>query len=237
LFTLSIIQSTIRKIIKVTTVSEAVRSRRSVRAFLDRPVPAALLREAVELAARAPSGGNVQPWKIYLLAGAPLAELKAIMADPPANPPAEYEIYPPNLWDPHRTARFEIGEQMYALLGVSRADKVGRIRQFSYNYQFFGAPAALFCYVDRRMGPPQWSDLGMYLQTLMLLLRERGLDSCAQECWAVYHKTVSQFLDTPAETMLFCGMAIGYADLAAPVNQLESQRLPLAHFAEFRGLD
>jgi nitroreductase len=172
-----------------------------------------------------------------VLAGAPLAELKAIMANPPANPPAEYEIYPANLWEPHRTARFELGEQMYALLGVGRADKVGRIRQFAANYQFFGAPAALFCYVDRRMGPPQWSDLGMYLQTLMLLLRERGLDSCAQECWSVYHQTVGQFLGTPVEDMLFCGMAIGYADPAAPVNLLESERLPLAQFATFRGLD
>lgn len=223
------------------SVSEAVRSRRSVRAFLDRPVPAALLREVVELAARAPSGGNVQPWKLYVLAGQPLAELKALMkARLPAAPqgePSEYEIYPANLWEPHRSERYKVGEDMYALLGVGRENKFGRLLQFARNYEFFGAPAALFCYIDRRMGPPQWSDLGMYLQTLMLLLRERGLDSCAQECWSVYHQTVGSFLGAPGECLLFCGMAIGYADPAAPVNRLETRRLPLAQFAEFRGVD
>lgn len=222
-------------------VSEAVRSRRSVRAFLDTPVPAAVLREAIELAARAPSGGNLQPWRIYALAGAPLAELKVRVAeklhkaDPQERP--EYAVYPPNLWEPHRTERFEVGEAMYALLGVPREDKAGRLRQFAHNYQFFGAPAGLFCYVDRRMGPPQWSDLGMYLQTLMLLLRERGLDSCAQECWSVYPKTVASVLNPPQELMLFSGMSIGHADPDAPVNRLKSHRLPLEMFAELRGFD
>lgn len=222
------------------TVTEAVRRRRSIRAFLDREVPPALLREAIELAARAPSGGNVQPWKLHVLAGAPLAELKTqvrarLKAGPQVDKP-DYEIYPPNLWEPHRSARFEVGEQMYGLLGVPREDKFGRLMQFARNYEFFGAPAALFCYVDRRMGPPQWSDLGMYLQTLMLLLTERGLDSCAQECWSVYHETVDRFLGAPAGELLFCGMAIGYADPAAPVNRLATQRLPLADFARFHGV-
>lgn len=221
-------------------VTEAVQSRRSIRAFLDTPVPPALLREAVQLAARAPSGGNVQPWQIHVLAGTPLREFKAIMqvqsTKAPKQPP-QYAVYPENLWDPHRTARYELGEQMYALLGVPRTDKLGRLQQFARNFQFFDAPAALFCYVDRRMGAPQWSDLGMYLQTLMLLLRERGLDSCAQECWSVHHDTVSQFLGTPETSMLFCGMAIGHADPEAPVNRLVSERIPLEQFASFRGLD
>ncbi len=222
-------------------VTEAVRTRRSVRAFLDKPVPAALLREVVELAARAPSGGNLQPWQLYVVAGDVLAQIKALAAerlrraDPQERP--EYPIYPPNLWEPHRTTRFEVGEQLYAALGVPREDKLGRLQQFARNYAFFDAPAALFCYVDRRMGPPQWSDLGMYLQTLMLLLRERGLDSCAQECWSIYPKTVGSVLQPPAEQMLFCGMAIGYADEAAPVNQFRSKRLDVAQFAQFLGLD
>ncbi|MFA5941616.1 MAG: nitroreductase [Sinimarinibacterium sp.] len=222
-------------------VTEAVRSRRSVRAFLDTPVPGAVLREAIELAARAPSGGNLQPWRIFALAGAPLAEIKAGVAqrlqkaDPQERP--EYAVYPPDLWEPHRTERFDLGEAMYALLGIPRADKAGRLRQFARNYQFFGAPAGLFCYVDRRMGPPQWSDLGMYLQTLMLLLRERDLDSCAQECWSAYPKTVASVLKPPPELMLFCGMSIGYADPDAPINRLHSRRLPLEGFAEFRGFD
>ena len=222
-------------------VTDAVRTRRSVRAFLDRPVPPALLREAIELAARAPSGGNVQPWKLYVVGGEVLARIKALAAerqrraDPDERP--EYAIYPPNLWEPHRTTRFEVGEQLYGALGVPREDKLGRLQQFARNFEFFGAPAALFCYVDRRMGPPQWSDLGMLLQTLMLLLRERGLDSCAQECWSIYPKTVGSVLQPPAELMLFCGMAIGYADEAAPVNGFRSRRLALDAFAQFLGID
>jgi nitroreductase len=100
-------------------------------------------------------------------------------------------------------------------MGFPRENKIARARFFANNYQFFGAPLALFCYTDRQMGPPQWSDLGMYLQTVMLLLREAGLDSCAQECWSRYHRTVREFLNPPEEWILFCGMAIGYKDEAA----------------------
>lgn len=222
-------------------VTEAVRSRRSVRAFLDTPVPGNVLREVVELAARAPSGGNLQPWKLYVVGGEVLARIRALVAerqrraDPDERP--EYAIYPPNLWEPHRTTRFEVGEQLYGALGIPREDKLGRLQQFARNFEFFGAPAALFCYIDRRMGPPQWSDLGMVLQTLMLLLRERGLDSCAQECWSIYPKTVGSVLQPPEELMLFCGMAIGYADETAPVNGFRSKRLALDAFAQFLGVD
>lgn len=222
------------------TVTEAVRSRRSVRAFSDRPVDGAVLREVLETAARSPSGGNLQPWRLYALGGAPLVAFKALMRDRlqsgPTSEPPEYEIYPANLWDPYRTERYVVGEEMYALLGSPRDDKAGRLRQFARNFAFFDAPAALFCYVDRRMGPPQWADLGMYLQTVMLLLRERGLDSCPQECWSVYPQTVAGFLDPPPEWLLFCGMAVGYADADAPVNRLHTRRLPLEQFTQFRGI-
>jgi nitroreductase len=137
---------------------------------------------------------------------------------------------------PYRDRRFAVGEDMYALLGVPRDDKAGRLRWFARNYQFFGAPLALFCTVDRRMGMPQWSDLGMYLQTVMLLLRDEGLDSCAQECWAVYPQTITQFLGTPTERMLFTGMAIGYRNEAAKINELVTRRAPLDEFASFRGI-
>lgn len=221
-------------------VSEAVRTRRSVRAFLDTPVDGAMLREVLTSAARAASGGNLQPWRLFVVGGEPLAAMKSRMREriyeQPASEPLDYEIYPPDLWEPYRSERFVVGEELYALLGIPRADKIGRMRQFQRNFEFFGAPAALFCYVDRRMGRPQWSDLGMYLQTVMLLLRERGLDSCAQECWSVYPKTVAAFLNPPEELMLFCGMAIGFADALAPVNQLETRRLPLDAFASFRGI-
>jgi nitroreductase len=220
-------------------VSEAVDSRRSVRAFTDRPVDSALLRELLELAARAPSGGNVQPWQIRVVVGEAMKNLKALVreriAAAPRGEPMDYAIYPEPLWEPHRGERHEVGEQLYGLLGIAREDKTGRLRQFARNFEWFGAPVGLYCYVDRRMGPPQWSDLGMYLQTLMLLLRERGLDSCAQEAWAMYAPTVSGFLQTPPDWMLFCGMAIGYADPDAACNRLRSRRRPLEDFVSFVG--
>lgn len=221
-------------------VSEALKSRKSIRGFLDKPVSGDLIRRVLEVASRAASGGNVQPWIIHVVGGESLKELKAIMARRTAagaaNEPTEYKIYPDNLWSPYRERRFELGEDLYACLGIARDDKAGRLRQFARNFQFFGAPLALFCYVDRGMGQPQWSDLGMYLQSVMLLLREEGLDSCAQECWSVYPQTISTFLGTPEQHMLFCGMSIGYADPNEPANRLESKRAPLSEFATFRGI-
>ena len=137
---------------------------------------------------------------------------------------------------PYRDRRFAIGEAMYARLGIPREDKAARRQWFARNYQFFGAPLALFCTVDRRMGPPQWSDLGMLLQSLMLLLRGEGLDSCAQECWALYPQTIGRFIALPPERMLFTGMAIGYADRSGAIDSLVTERAPLAEVAEFIGI-
>lgn len=221
-------------------VSEAVASRRSVRAFLDRPIDPALIRQIVAAAARAPSGGNLQPWHIAVIGGEPLAQLKTLMQrrvlEAPRGETPEYEVYPKDLPSPYRDYRFRVGEALYGELGIPREDKLARLRWFANNFRFFGAPLALFCSIDRAMGPPQWSDLGMYLQTLMLLLREAGLDSCAQECWSLYPATLGKFLELPPQRMLFCGMSIGYADPAAPANRLHAERAPLESFAEFRGL-
>ena len=223
-----------------TSVSEAVASRRSVRGFLSTPVEADAIRRVVEKAARAPSGGNVQPWHIDVVAGPKLDELKTIMAarvaEAPKGEPTDYDIYPKELPSPYRDYRFELGEDMYASLGIPREDKLARLMWFARNFQFFGAPLALFCSVQRTMGPPQWSDLGMYLQTLMLLLREEGLDSCPQECWAIYPETIGQFLNLPDGRMLFCGMSIGYADEADPANKFRAKRAPLEAFATFHGI-
>ena len=220
-------------------VSEAVRSRLSVRAFLDNPVPLDVLRGVLELAARAPSGGNLQPWRLHVLSGRALEEFREIMRQrlvrDPSPDPLEYHIYPANLWEPYRTQRFRVGEMMYALLGIPRADRDARLRWFANNYEFFGAPVGLFCLIDRKMGQPQWSDLGMYLQTVMLLLREHGLSSCPQESWSRYNRVVREFLGTPEELALFCGMAIGYADESSAVNRLASERMSLDDFASFHG--
>lgn len=219
------------------TVTEAVRARRSVRGFLDKPVDPELIRELVELAARAPSGGNLQPWHIDVAGGEALAAFKReiaakILAGHKETP--AYDIYPPALDDPYKARRFQIGEAMYGHVGIPREDRAARRMWFARNFAFFGAPVALFCTVGRDMGPPQWSDLGMYLQTLMLLLVERGLASCPQECWAIYPETVTRFLGTPEDRMLFCGMAIGYEDTSEPANRLRSERAPVEEWASFR---
>lgn len=221
-------------------VSEAIESRRSVRGFLDKPVDPAIIRRVVERAGRAPSGGNVQPWHIDVVAGEPLEKLKAIMrtrlAEAPKGEPTEYEIYPKVLPSPYKDNRFAVGEELYRALGIPREDKAARLKWFSRNFQFFDAPVALFCSVAKTMGPPQWSDLGMYLQSLMLLLREEGLDSCPQECWAIYPETIRAFIGMPDDRMLFTGMAIGYKDEADPANAARAQRAPLAQFAQFHGI-
>ena len=221
-------------------VSEAIDSRRSVRGFLPTPVDPAVIRRVVEKAGRAPSGGNVQPWHIDVVGGQKLDELKVIMAkrvmEAPKGEPTEYHIYPETLPSPYRDYRFQVGEDLYGSLGIPRDDKMARMMWFARNFQFFGAPVALFCTVARTMGPPQWSDLGMYLQSLMLLLREEGLDSCPQECFAIYPQTVGRFLELPDERMLFCGMSIGFADEADKANQFRARRAPLEAFANFHGI-
>ena len=220
-------------------IQDAVVSRHSIRAFLPTPVDIETVRSVLTTAARAPSGGNLQPWHIDVLGGDALAAFKATMQArlaAGATEPAEYAIYPPELRSPWRDRRFAVGEAMYARLGIPREDKAARRRWFANNFAFFGAPLALFCSVDRSMGAPQWSDLGMYLQSVMLLLREEGLDSCPQECWAVYPDTVRETLQLPPERMLFCGMAIGKRDAAHPVNALVADRAPLEETVRFRGV-
>ena len=219
-------------------VSEALNSRKSVRAFTSQPVDAAVIRRVIATAARAASGGNLQPWHVDVVGGTELDALKAIMRERLAKGPEtpEYAIYPEVLPDPYKARRFAVGEAMYAAIGVPREDKAGRMQWFMRNFQFFDAPLAIFTTVARTMGPPQWSDLGMFLQSVMLLLREEGLDSCAQECWAIYPETIRGFLGTPPERMLFCGMAVGFRDEAAAVNGLVTARAPLEEFASFRGI-
>ena len=208
-------------------VTEAIAARRSVRGFLNTPVDPALLRDLAIKASRAATGGNLQPWHIAIVQGEPLARLKATMVEKLATGATEtpaYDVYPRDLVAPYRDRRYAVGEAMYAHLGIPRDDKPARQKWFARNFDFFGAPAAYFCTVDRRMGPPQWSDLGMYLQNLMLLAVEAGLATCPQECWAMYSETVGSVLDMPDDRMLFCGMAIGYEDKGAPVNALRTER-------------
>jgi nitroreductase len=218
-------------------VSQAVARRISVRAFKPDPVDAAVVRALLDAARQAPSGGNLQPWRVSALAGAPLAALKAkaaeVMAKGGETP--EYDVYPPKLWEPFRTRRYVCGEDLYGVIGIGREDRDARLAQVARNYDFFGAPVGLFFSLDRRLGPPQWSDMGMFIQTLMLLAVERGLDTCPQEFWANLPRTVGEAIDLPEDHMLFCGMALGYRDETAPINGLRTRREAVDDFAELRG--
>ncbi len=214
-------------------VVDAVNARLSVRQFLPTAVSDDQLRSLLSDASRSPSGGNVQPWRMYVVNGDSLTRMREFLTTQPPVEEPEYEIYPKSISEPYRTNRFTIGEQMYATLGIAREDKPGRLRQFAHNNDFFSAPAAMFCFIDRQMGPPQWSDLGMFLQTFMLLAVENGLATCAQEYWSVRHKAVSTFVGAPENEMLFCGLAIGYADTSAPINSLRSERMPIDEWARF----
>ncbi len=213
-------------------VSTAVDRRSSVRAFLDTPVPNELISELLAKASRSPSGGNVQPWRIYVVNGESMDRFREMLQGRDIEEPA-YDVYPPGLTDPYRTARYELGMQMYDLLGIARDDKAARFAQMLRNYDFFGAPAAFFCFFDRQMGPPQWSDLGMFLQTFMLLAQEAGVDTCPQEAWAMWEGAVAEFVGAPENERLFCGMAIGHADPDAAVNSLRSERFPVDEFTTF----
>jgi nitroreductase len=219
-------------------VTEAVRARRSVRGFLPTPVPLERLKDLALLAARAATGGNIQPWHVDIVHGPAMDALKAIMAGKLARGETEtpgYDVYPREMDDRYRQRTVAIGEEMYGHLGIPRTDKAARRAWFARNFQFFGAPAAYFVTVDRRMGPPQWADLGMYLQTLMLLAVDAGLATCPQECWAVYPQTVEGFLGTPAERMLFCGVAIGHEDPDELANRTRSARAPDAEWLRVAG--
>ena len=221
-------------------VTDALATRISCRAYLDQPVDATTLRAILDTARHAPSGGNLQPWWVYALTGGPLAEFKALMRarfDPRGEASHDYEIYPAGLGEPYRSRRFKCGEDLYATIGIPREDKPARLRQLARNYEFFGAPVGLFFCIDRSMGPPQWSDLGMYMQSVMLLAREHGLHTCAQEIWSLWPRTVGEYLELPSNLMLFAGMALGYGDPSHPVNSLRTDRAPLEEFASLRGFE
>ncbi|MHC4047831.1 nitroreductase [Bradyrhizobium xenonodulans] len=220
-------------------VSDALNSRTSVRAFLDFPVPGEIVKEILLSAGRSPSGGNLQPWHVWVLGGQELSRFKALMAerikDNPMGEQPEYNIYPPDLKEPYKTRRFKNGEDLYRTIAIPREHKAARLKQLAKNFSFFGAPVGLFFAIDRQMEPGQWADLGMYIQSVMLLAVEKGLSTCPQEAWALWHKTVAEFIGLPSHLMLFCGMALGYMDPAHPINSLRADRADLSEFTTFIG--
>jgi nitroreductase len=222
-------------------IFDAVASRYSCRAFLPTPIPEATIRDIVERAARAPSAGNMQPWRVYAIAGERVTDLKALLAprmnELPKAEGGDYRIYPDPMEEPYRSRRFEVGELLYKSIGVPREDKPARYRQYARNFQFFGAPAALFFAIEKAHGVAQWADIGGYLQTVMLLARGHGLHTCPQQAWVSWHRTMRTFLDLPDNLMIYSGMSIGYADEAAAINAWRAPRAPLDSYATFTGFE
>ena len=215
------------------TLTEIINSRKSIRAFLDKPVDNKVIEEMLKKASQAPSGGNLQPWRIYVINSSSMNKFINFQKNWKGKEEPPYPIYPEKLKEPYRTSRYEVGKEMYSLLGIKREDKVGRLKQMLKNFDFFGAPVGLFCFTDKQMGLPQWSDLGMFLQTFMLLAVDQDLDTCAQESWSLKQNCVKTFLKVPDEYLLFCGMAIGYADKDNKINKLKTSRRPINDWATF----
>lgn len=223
-------------------VFEAVDSRIACRQFLDKPVDLAIVKDLIVKAQRAASGGNLQSWFVYALAGQPLAAFKRIVAariakEDPRHYKSEYPIYPEPMFGAYKERREEHGVQLYGSLGIGRDDAQGRLDQYKRNFAFFDAPVALFIAIDRRLGPGQWADLGGYIHALAFLARGYGLDTCPQEAWARLHDTVGSFIKLPPEQMLFCAVAIGYGDRKDKANDFRSPRAALHEFCTFFGFD
>ena len=220
-------------------VDEAISSRRSIRAFLPKPVAREDIEALLEVASRAPSGSNTQPWKVYVLTGAVRQrlsdEILAAYMDPAqvAEHQEEYHYYPQQWIAPYIDRRRKIGWDLYALLGLTRDNKSGMQAQHGRNYMFFDAPVGLIFTIDRVMEQGSWLDYGMFLQNLMIAARARGLDTCPQAAFTQFHKVIARVLQIPDGEQLVCGMALGYADHSKIENTLKTEREPVSGFAKF----
>jgi len=220
-------------------VDAAITSRRSIRAFLPDPVPAETVREILDVAARAPSGTNMQPWQGYALAGAAKDRVVAAVqaafdADEPGHQ-QEVQYYPDSFFDPYLARRRDVGWGLYSLLGIARGEAAKMKAQHRRNFQFFDAPVGLVFTIDRRLATGSWLDYGMFLENVMIAARGRGLDTCAQAAWTHYHKAIRPVLNLAPEEIVVCGLALGYADPNAPENTLETVRAPAPAFMRFDG--
>ncbi len=220
-------------------VDAAITSRRSVRAFLPDPVPRETIERILEVAARAPSGTNTQPWQVVVLTGEAKSALtqKIVAAyDDPAQRAThtdEYAYYPTEWRSPYIDRRRKVGWDLYGLLGIGKADKAAMHAQHGRNYAFFNAPVGLIFTIDRVLQQGSWLDYGMFLQSVMVAARGRGLDTCPQQAFAQYHRIIEEQLQLPPERMVVCGMSLGWADPAARVNTLHTERAQVAEFARF----
>lgn len=215
----------------------AITGRRAVRAFLPDPVPPALVRHILRVASRAPSGGNLQPWKVHVVTGAPKAALQeallAAVADPAYRAEDAYAYYPRRWFEPYDGRRREIARRLYGALGIGRRD-VARMRaQETRNLVFFDAPVGLFFTLDRRLETGGWVDTGMFIANVMTSARSHGLDSCPQASFISHHRIVARHLGLAQDEILVCGMSLGFRDPARPENGFETPREPLEAFVTF----
>lgn len=209
-----------------------------MRRFLATPVPRETLSELLALAACAPSGTNVQPWRVYALAGAEKDALSAAILARIASGASErreFDYYPTEWVEPFLSRRRKVGFGLYGLLGIGKEDKDGMKAQAARNFLFFDAPVGLVFTIDRRLGQGMFLDYGMFMANLMTAARARGLDTCPQAAFADWHQTIRATLGIPDGELVVCGMALGYADPAAPENRLRTEREPVAAFTDFRG--
>ncbi|MEM9495553.1 MAG: nitroreductase [Pseudomonadota bacterium] len=218
------------------SVTEAMETRVTVRQFLDKPVPRDVLTKLLDTARRTPSGGNLQPWRVHVLTGDKLKRFVAAGLDKAKGGPPEtpsYPAYPEPLWEPKKTWRREVGYALYELMGIERHDKMGRMGAALRNMEFFDAPVGLIVTADERCGVPQYMDIGIYLQSLMLLAREAGLHTAPQGWWRQYPSLPREHLDYPDTEEVVVGMSLGYGDPDAAVNTLYADRAQLGELVHF----
>ena len=223
----------------IAAVDAAITTRRSVRAFLPREVPRETVEAILDVAARAPSGTNTQPWKVTVLTGQARQALSdkigAIYDDLQARQDhrEEYAYYPTEWKSPYLERRRKVGWDLYGLLGIAKGDKARMHVQHRRNYEFFGAPVGLIFTIDRLMRQGSWLDYGMFLQNIMVAARARGLDTCPQAAFTQYHRIIAEHIGMPETDMVVCGMSLGWADPDAVENTLVTERAPVAEFTRF----
>jgi len=219
---------------------ELLHARKSVRAFKPDPVPLSLVKEILELASRAPSGTNIQPWKVHVAAGDIRAKLEAeVLAHRDTDPHDKAAEFPrtSKRKEPYTSRMKTLGKEMYGLLEIPRGDQAANWAQWGRNYKFFDAPVGLIFTIDKDLDAMSFLDIGMYMQTLMLAAKSRGLDTCAQGAWNNFWSVTRRVLNVPEHEYIIAGMSLGYADETAPVNRLVAEREPLENFATFHGFE
>jgi nitroreductase len=218
----------------MNNTENSIHSRHSIRAYTSQAIDMGLLKQILTVAARAPSGTNMQPWKVHIITGKTLQNLgqalQSAFFDPSFEPVSEYEYYPTPFFEPYKSRRKEIGITLYSLLDIQKGDVEKMQAQHARNFNFFDAPVGLMFTINRDLKIGSWLDYGMFLQNIMILARSHGLDTCPQAAFAGYHEIIREHVDIGTENVVICGMAIGYADNNAAENQLISTRVDIKNF-------